>query len=694
MATRLSVPSTPTRLTFTLSDFSGGLVNNVNDVKMKDSESPDMLNMQFRNDGLIQKRPGIVHVHTCSEGTNIHDCIPFEYAPNEFVYIFRTPYQLYYLTEDGNKIVIWESPITTLPSPHTDYYSINITYVQFMNSLIFSDGYCLYKFAFDGEEGRPRTCKFVNPPEDYIPVAKPSVTGETKEKYVSTFKYLHWEYEEGLDYRDETYNLVDENGYAYYVGTYEYTDLVDGVETTVTEEVNIYRNDFMLWDDNMIGGDFYEIWYEPCEYELEDGFKGGNLLPPTIGVMEVHKDRLYISGSEYDRNMIWISDILNPFYFPVSTALSTPPNDDYVTALHSYNDALIIGRRNSIFTLFGNTNRDDTSNQYNLVELNVHTGMPNGFSANRVYHMLFFVGSDGNFYKLLPPSTTSDSFYTTQLNTKIDITLPPFNLNTAIVDLAISVFDSKEGLWYVQLGEHTLVYNYSLMAWTRYNNINAIKFIKMDNEIQYLNDFGSIYKFPNKNGNQDYYDDVYESSIGRVIKVPVNAYWTSRNMDMGVPARVKQFRDTYVTSESFEDYPTVVRVKYEVDYVDITGEFTIENEIAKWDKALFDKSKFTSRNIDRSLPIMLNRRGRTIKVFYGSGYKYMGVYYDTPEPGSIEEGQVFYSYPDDALFLRVPCRREYNNIKDRYYLNLSNTSINDALLVHNIIGIYELKGYR
>ena len=36
MATKLSVPTTSEKLTFVINDFSGGIVNNVNDSKMND----------------------------------------------------------------------------------------------------------------------------------------------------------------------------------------------------------------------------------------------------------------------------------------------------------------------------------------------------------------------------------------------------------------------------------------------------------------------------------------------------------------------------------------------------------------------------------------------------------------------------------------------------------------------------------
>ena len=642
---RVSMPTTSSRLNFVLNDFSGGLVNTVNDVKMLDTQSPDMLNMQFRNEGLIQKRPGTVFVKEIedifSEKENqLVRCIPYEYEPDKILEIYVMTNYSYYI-EDNVAKVLWVHPINDVKgedeqgNPTFARLGVNrdLKYVHYNGSLIFTEGNYLYEFTY--EYGKtPKVYRYVPAPESFTPNPKPHVTGVTKSKKVRDFDFISCQCE------------------------------------------------------------LHEKWYEPCEFELEDGYKGTGVIPPSVGCLAVHKDRLYVSGSEYDPNMIWISDILNPCYFPASLTLQTPPTDDYVTALHQYNDDLIIGRRDTIYVLSGNTNREDSAYQYNLYKVNTHTGMPNDCSANQVYHMLFFVGTDGNMYKLLPPSTTSDTIYTVQLNTLLDITLPPFNLDVASCILARSVFDSTEGLWYVQLGDHTLVYHYQLRAWTRYSNINATTFYKVDNKVYFTSLNNVIYKMPSRDGNQKYYDDVFEPAIGKTIKLPVCAYWTSRNMDMGQPARVKQFRDTYVVSESFEDYSTTVNVKYEVDYVDIYDSFLIENEISKWDKAIFDKSKFTSRNIDRSLPLMINRRGRTLKVYFGCGYEYKGVWLERPVPGEVEEYKLVYVKSDDKVYIRVPRRQGYTDKFDKYFIELSEDELSQALLVHNISGIYELKGYR
>lgn len=683
MATKLSVPTTSEKLTFVINDFSGGIVNNVNDSKMNDNQSPDMLNMQFRVDGLIQKRPGMIFQKkspTYSDVTyEISDVIKYEYGAGEYVLIYVNYFQMYYENMDGKPVVIWESPYATKNVQVGEYEPYKIKYVNFNGMLIFTDGQSLYSFSFEGDEGKPTTCKFVNAPKDYTPKEKPAVTGDTKtSEKKGTYKFLHYEKEEGHDYRDDRYTEVDEYGTPFYYDQ---------------EGEIVYKENWFYWEEGSIGADYYERWYEPCQYELEDGYKGSSLLPPSMGCIAVHKDRLYVSGSQFDPNMIWVSDILNPFYFPASMTLQTPPTDDYITALHNYNDALVIGRKNSIFALFGNTNRDN-SNEYELTELNVHTGMINDCSANKVYHMLFFVGSDGNLYKLQPPTTATNTFYTTQLNTKLDLSLPPFNLDVFSCELAHSIFDSKEGLWYVQIGEHTLIYSYQLMAWTRYNNINAMRFYKIDNEIHFLSMFGSMYKMPSKDANQDYLDEWYDSAQQKVIKIPINAYWISKNFDMGQPARVKQFRDTYVTTECFEDYPTSVSIRYEVDYIDISSQTVIENEIARWDKARFDISKFTSRNIDRSLPLMINRRGRTLRVYYGSAFNFLGSYWSMPKPVDVNEWDIFYCLEDNTFYQRVPKQSGEMSLKDKYFVALDEKTFSQALLVHNITIIYQLKGYR
>ena len=49
---------------------------------------------------------------------------------------------------------------------------------------------------------------------------------------------------------------------------------------------------------------------------------------------------------------------------------------------------------------------------------------------------------------------------------------------------------------------------------------------------------------------------------------------------------------------------------------------------------------------------------------------------------------------DEKLYLRVPRRSGFDNKKDKYLIEFPREELNQALLVHNVMGIYELKGYR
>ena len=91
---------------------------------------------------------------------------------------------------------------------------------------------------------------------------------------------------------------------------------------------------------------------------------------------------------------------------------------------------------------------------------------------------------------------------------------------------------------------------------------------------------------------------------------------------------------------------------------------------------------------------MINRRGRTLKVFYGSAFKYIGSFWMFPEPSDVEEYDVFYSIEDEKFYQRVPRRNIEGTIKDKYFVELSEKDFSQALLVHNITGVYQLKGYR
>ncbi|MEI2419835.1 hypothetical protein V6O07_06155, partial [Arthrospira platensis SPKY2] len=52
-------PPSNERMEFSIKNFSGGINNVISPSRIADSESPNMLNVTFTDDGTLQKRPGL-----------------------------------------------------------------------------------------------------------------------------------------------------------------------------------------------------------------------------------------------------------------------------------------------------------------------------------------------------------------------------------------------------------------------------------------------------------------------------------------------------------------------------------------------------------------------------------------------------------------------------------------------------------
>lgn len=614
------------KLSFVLNDFSGGLVNTVADSKMLDNQSSDMLNMVFRNDGLIEKRPGVKNIGEL-EIEDSEECRVFIVEPvaNEqhVIFSYRTKTngaRMFYCSDVGidmlrNWVCIYNHPSNGF-----------IEGVQFGSRFYFLDGHDL----FFTDLKTIKTYCVDTTPKDNTPIPSPSTEGS------------------------EIFNpTIDPDSH------------------------------------------YGHMNYNPAQLELEDNYKGKNIIPKKCSIIKVHNDRLYLSGNPEDPNMIYISDIMKGTYFPVGLCLQTPPTDDVITALATFDNQLIVGRRDSIYSISGNSNRPDSSSQYKIQKVNCHTGFVNNKSNNNIYSMLFFVGSDGNLYKLKPLSQYSNTLATTKLNVNLDLLSKPFTLNKHAIPYAITAFDPTEGLWYIQINEETIVYHYDLMAFTRFNNIFAWQFFMVSNELYFVKQNGAICRF-SKPSEAEYYHDELMTIFGEAgvekLNIPICAYWTSKNIDLGVPAIVKRFRNIYITAESFEDFVSSVHIDFDVDYVDVNKSYDLFGEIPKWDVAKWDKYNWVNKNINKSLPIPINKRGRNLRIKYGCGYKFGGVCWQMPSIEEIEEYTLFYMIPEDKYYLRLPLT--FVDGEPTYFREFKKEELDQTLLIHNITGIYQLRGYK
>jgi hypothetical protein len=182
-----------------------------------------------------------------------------------------------------------------------------------------------------------------------------------------------------------------------------------------------------------------------------------------------------------------------------------------------------------------------------------------------------------------------------------------------------------------------------------------------------------------------YYDYDYQYPS---LKLSIPCFWTSRYLDFGTPVRIKQIRDTYVVSEVYDDVRSDVRVKYDIDYVTVEKETSVESEISLWGKAIWDKSRFIASNISRSLPIMVGRRGKIFKIWIGNGYKFKDYVNVLPHQSESNVGDLFYC--GGKFYVRQP--RNYETRE--YYRELDEKELYQPMRIYEISGLYEYKGYR
>ena len=609
--------TSPERITFTIKDFTGGLNNVMSENRLKDNQSSDLLNVRFRKDGVLEKRSGLREYDIVNSSYSINGDLH-----GAWVIKVDEETETLLLHVDTDLIYIRSSdrkPIFIPWGQKSEVRSIDLSVAQFQDKVYFVDNGLRIHFLKIEEletKSSPNIYYIVDPPSDYTPNPKPATEGVVKEAPSS----------------------------------YGQSNMID-------------------------------VWYEPCEYELEDGYKGINRTGSyRKRYICVHKDRLYVAGNDDDPNMLYISDILNPYYFPAALPIQTPPDGDRITALKVFGDALVIGRQDSMYALFGNTNRDSDDN-YKLIKINTHTGVVNNKCLDIVQNFLFYVGNDSNLYKMTHVTTTTKTLTPTKLNINVDLKKPPLNKSIWDIKNAHTYYDKYNGEWWVQLGEDSLVYNYDYMAWTRHRGCENRMMLHFDDKFTLCRDNCTFTCFDDT----VYYDMDYEYPG---LKLPIPCYWTSKEIDFGTPIRIKQIRDTYVVSEVYDDMRTDVRVKYDIDYVTVESENKIESEIALWDKAIWDKNRFISSNITRSLPIMVGRRGRTFKIWVGNGYKFRAYVNELPHQEETEVGDLFYC--KGKFYVRT--LRDYET--RQYYKELDEEELYQPMRIYEISGLYEFKGYR
>ena len=413
----------------------------------------------------------------------------------------------------------------------------------------------------------------------------------------------------------------------------------------------------------------YKVYYEPCKNEFEDTYKGANVVPTKLKYLISHNGRIFASGCNEDDDNVFISDIRNAFYFPVSLPIQLPPNSDKVVGLSVYDDAVIIGRFNDVYCITGNTNRPNFGTEvFTLKKINAHTGFASGDSVDVVNNYLFYVGNDGNAYALSSVKNDVRVLSTTILSQQIDIKKSPINISLSDLRTSASVYFQDH--WYVVVGDKVLIYSYRHKSWTMFNDFNASFPYKFNDILIWGRKDGRTAKF-----SEDYLD----------FGAPFEAFWRSKYFDMDDANSYKQFKEFFLVSHTFESFVSDVDVTFEVDYVDINSKATISNQIAVFGRAKWG-DRFINRNIVASIPFIIGRRGRSIRFKFSNGYL------PSATLANLEELEVYQK--KEGTLVYVTSESCYYLFEDMVWKKKEIYELNQAMKIYQVNGDYELRGKR
>ena len=675
-----------------LIDFSGGL-NNRSEV-LNDNESSDLLNMVFTNGVVMEKRKGQRVVGELNLGkpiTYIDEFKGFKSAssgPKWGTTIWGDKF-----TDMSDYLVVATDDELYINGVKVSDVSSKVQGISHQNNYYFVDGNKLKVYgtfpkvnstyiSVIGDVPVDNTLlTVVTPPEGYIPLGDSiiiiSTIREETNSDISVQINNFW-YTVKLRDKQTLGDIIIDTKYFAEFEKDENQDI--HYVTLYTEEER--KDDSIRHLEGVLKVDYTNknIWYEPCEMEIEDEYKGANVVPNSTKYIISHKGRIFTTGDREDDDNIFISDVENPYYFPVSLPIQIPPDSDKIVGLVVYDDSIIIGRKNDIYALSGETNRLDLGLElFNLRKLNTHTGFANNTCANHVHNYLFFIGSDGNAYSLSSSNQEYRILSTQLLNQSIDLFKEPIYMSYGDIREVVTYFYDDN--WYVSIEGKVLVYSYRHRAWTMFDGYNARSFYTINDDLHWGNTKGQLVTT-----SRDYLD----------FGEPFYCFWSSKYFNLDEPSLEKHFKQFNVIAESYDHYNTDLYVQFNIDHFNTSD----INKLIP-----FNPNDKKIDNVAYMIPYNVNKRGRNIRFTFTSGIVKLGVVdlFVHLQNYPRLDGTLVYVRLEDTHYMyhsnniRFDECGEYDwacQIKNLGWVDVGKIELNQPMKIYEVNFNYEFRGGR
>lgn len=424
------------------------------------------------------------------------------------------------------------------------------------------------------------------------------------------------------------------------------------------------------WKDNGT-----EKWYEPCTHELRSAYYGVNVLPPKPTHICFTKNRVIISGGDEEGHIIYMSEVNNPYYFPVSTGLALPNDGTEINGLVSFHDSIVLSRKNDMHVVYGSSNNPDFGDLFALKRITTHTGCISSATMKVVHNYLFYLGADGIVYRMHTTNTDVRLLATTIVSKTVDLFKAPLSLTLDEMKQATSTFTNEH--YYLSIGDKVLVYSYRFMAWTVFDRLGAKCMYAYNDEVIW-----------GKGNKLMHFDKTTFLDEG----VDFNCLWESKLFDLDAPINYKYFKYISLVFDTYEQFDSTAKLIFEIDYEDVKLNHVFKNAVSRWGKSIWGVDRFATRNISKSLPIYVGRRGRLVKVKVHNGnfVKHLVNTYDELA-GILPETDSIAFVRDTKKHFKYVYNKEADLLE---WQELGKDEVNQPIKLYNIEIEYSLRGRR
>lgn len=603
---------------FTLNNFGGGLNNVEPEGVINDNEMTDTKNMRFVSESLMEKRYGLDEVDNVKFPPIVKTVIDpdtevEEEVPQPITWLdkfYALDGTISFVRATDNELYVGETKICDVEG--------TVCGVNYIGKYYFVDGKSIR--VYDGKE----YYKIVKEPFDYL-----------SEDLAATDTVLKMEnIPEQTIVGDKVFFLSTIISYGATAPAHVVKNItaIDREAKTVTidtsvgkivqKEVDTKKSPIYFYEprnetDHIFGEEKWDkdthlASYYPCVIELANGYAGNSYIPDSPVVITAHANRLFVAGDDKSPNGVFMSGYTaiapQPLYFPSGSSISVKPNGQGVIDLIVFDNALIIGRHEDMFVLYGSSVSADSNDSFYLKQMDVSTGLMNSNCGALLNNFYIYLGYDGIFYKLNTPTTFVEYLMTRPLSQKCDIYSKPFSIpkNSKVKTSAVAY--RNEVL--ININEDlTVVYNFSNMGYTYYTDWGSSCL---------YTDTGLLYIGTNEGKFAKYCD---EEELYVDFDKPISSILKTKRFDFDSSASFKYFKKYMMTSQTFPEL-SMFEVDVDIDYSNPFKTSLNSN------KSMFGLSKFgdrfNNRDVVKSRYIDLDYRGRTIQFIIYNDLCYEG----------------------------------------------------------------------